>query len=245
MANFKFKDQVQLIKATLSEADTVTVLTGSGISADSGIPTFRGKNGLWKSRRAEELATPEAFSKDPRLVWEWYDWRRGIISSKEPNAGHFMIAELEKAFTRFHLITQNVDGLHEKGGSSNPIELHGNIWKVRCTQCNQVTFNFDVPIHILPTCKECGGLLRPHIIWFGEQLDDADMEKSYAAVQNSDVLFVIGTSGVVHPAASLAGIAKRNGAFVVEINLEETPISSEMDITLLGKAMDILPYFFD
>lgn len=245
MSKLEFKDQIQLIKEKLSQADTVTVLTGSGISAESGIPTFRGKEGLWKNHRAEELATPKAFSRDPRLVWEWYDWRRGMIATKEPNAGHFMVAELEKEFTRFHLITQNVDGLHEKGGSTNPIELHGNIWKVRCTQCHQVSFNFDVPIHILPTCKACGGLLRPHIVWFGEQLDDSDMEKSYAAVYQTDLMFVIGTSGVVHPAASLAGIAKRNGAFVVEINLEETPISHEMDVTLLGKAKNILPYFFD
>jgi NAD-dependent deacetylase len=245
MSKLEFKDQIQRIKEKLSEADSVTVLTGSGISADSGIPTFRGNDGLWKSHRAEELATPEAFSRDPRLVWEWYDWRRGIIATKVPNAGHFMVAELEKEFTRFHLITQNVDGLHEKGGSTNPIELHGNIWKVRCCQCHLVSFNFDVPIHILPTCNECGGLLRPHIIWFGEQLDDTDMEKSYAAVQHADLMFVIGTSGVVHPAASLAGIAKRNGAFLVEINLQETPISHEMDITLFGKAKDILPYFFD
>ncbi len=245
MSKLELKDKIQLIKEKLLQADSVTVLTGSGISADSGIPTFRGKDGLWKNHRAEELATPEAFSRDPRLVWEWYDWRRGIIATKEPNPGHFMVAELEKEFTRFHLITQNVDGLHEKGGSTNPIELHGNIWKVRCTQCYQISFNFDVPIHILPTCKECGGLLRPHIVWFGEQLDDTDMEKSYAAVQHADVMLVIGTSGVVHPAASLAGIAKRNGAFVVEINLEETPISNEMDITLFGKAKDLLPFFFD
>ena len=236
-----YQNQVKQVKDKLEKANTVTVLTGSGLSADSGIPTFRGKDGLWKEYRAEELATPEAFSKNPCLVWEWYDWRRGIIAAREPSAGHYIIAELEKLFTRFHLITQNVDGLHEKAGSTNPIEIHGNIWKVRCTRCHRISFDFDVPIHILPTCKECGGLLRPHIIWFGEQLDDIDMEKSYAAVENSDVLLVIGTSGIVHPAASFAGIAKRRGAYLVEINLEKTPISEEMDITILGKAKDILP----
>jgi NAD-dependent deacetylase len=235
--------QLDVIRNRLANSDSVTVLTGAGISADSGIPTFRGKDGLWKNHRAEDLATQAAFTRDPRLVWEWYDWRRGIIATKEPNTGHYLVAELEKAFARFHLITQNVDGLHEKGGSSNPIELHGNIWKVRCTHCNRVSFNFDVPLRILPTCKECGGLLRPHIVWFGEQLETSDMDKSYAAVQSSDVMFVIGTSGIIHPAASLAGIAKRNGAFLIEINLEKTPISEEMDYTLLGKAQDFLPYF--
>ncbi|MHB8482309.1 MAG: SIR2 family NAD-dependent protein deacylase, partial [Nitrospiria bacterium] len=235
--------QVKQVKEKLGKADTVTILTGSGISADSGIPTFRGNEGLWNKYRAEELATPEAFHRNPRLVWEWYDWRRGIIATKEPGAGHYIIAELEKNFTRFHLITQNVDGLHEKAGSANPVELHGNIWKVRCTQCHRVSFNFDVPLQILPTCSECGGLLRPHIVWFGEQLNDLDMEKSYAAVGQSDVMLVIGTSGVVHPAASFAGIAKRNGTYVVEINPEKTPISEDMDITILGKANDILPLF--
>lgn len=244
MSNLDLEENLNLVRNQVAQADCVTVLTGSGISADSGVPTFRGPEGLWRSHRAEELATREAFSKNPKLVWEWYDWRRQIISSKEPNAGHYVVAEMEKKFTRFHLITQNVDGLHEKGGSTNPIELHGNIWKVRCTHCHQVSFNFDVPIHILPTCKECGGLLRPHIVWFGEQLDDTDLEKSYAAVRNADVMFVIGTSGVVHPAASFAGIAKRNGAFLVEINLEETAISREMDITLLGHSKAILPQLF-
>ncbi|MBI1823175.1 MAG: NAD-dependent deacylase [Nitrospirae bacterium] len=237
------KEQIEITKKRLATANAVTVLTGSGISADSGIPTFRGEDGLWKNHRAEDLATQAAFARDPRLVWEWYDWRRGIIATKEPNPGHYMVAELEKSFTRFHLITQNVDGLHEKGGSTNPIELHGNIWKVRCTHCHRISFNFDVPIRLLPTCLECGGLLRPHIVWFGEQLETSDMDKSYAAVQHSDVMFVIGTSGVVHPAASLAGIAKRNGSFLVEINLEKTPISGEMDHTFLGRAQDILPHF--
>ncbi len=235
--------QIGLIKEKLEKADTVTVLTGAGISADSGVPTFRGNDGLWKHYRAEYLATPEAFLKNPELVWEWYDWRRRLIASKEPNAGHYMIAEMEKPFTRFHLITQNVDGLHEKAGSTNPVELHGNIWKVRCTVCHGISFNFDVPIKLLPLCKGCGGLLRPHIVWFGEPLDEIDIEKSYAAVSNSNVVLIIGTSGLVYPAASLAGIARENGAFVAEINLERTPISEEMDITLIGKAKDLLPFF--
>ena len=241
MPHQEIQNQIKELKEKLEKANAVTVLTGSGLSADSGIPTFRGKEGLWKEYRAEELATPGAFRDNPRLVWEWYDWRRGVIASKEPSAGHYIIAELEKHFTRFHLITQNVDGLHEKAGSANPIELHGNIWKIRCTQCHRISFNFDVPIHLLPACQECGGLLRPHIVWFGEQLEEIDMEKSYAAVEHSDVMLVIGTSGVVHPAASFAGIAKRKGAYVAEINLERSVISDDMDITLLGKAKDILP----
>ena len=245
MESEPLQSNIRIVRERLAKAELVTVLTGSGISADSGIPTFRGNEGLWKNFRAEALATPEAFSKDPRLVWEWYDWRRGIIASCEPNAGHYILAEMEKAFTRFHLITQNVDGLHEKAGSTSPIELHGNIWKVRCTACSKVSFNFDLPLKYPPECKLCGGLLRPHIVWFGESLDPEDLEKSAAALRVCEVMLVIGTSSLVYPAASFAGEAQRNGAFVAEINLEETPISNFMDVTLLGKGKDILPALID
>lgn len=240
MSLSQLQEKIGIVKEKLRKAGSVTVLTGAGLSADSGIPTFRGAEGLWKNFRAEELATPEAFLKDSGLVWGWYDWRRTIIAAKEPNAGHYMIAELEKLFSRFHLITQNVDGLHEKAGSTNPIELHGNIWKVRCTRCGQISFNFDVPVKIPPECRSCGGLLRPHIVWFGESLEPENLEKSYAALANSDLMFVIGTSGVVQPAASFAGMARSRGAFLVEINPEETAISEVMDIALQGKAGEIL-----
>jgi NAD-dependent deacetylase len=231
----------QIIRSRLASSCTLTVLTGAGISADSGIPTFRGREGLWKQFKPEDLATPQAFSNDPRLVWEWYNWRRGLIASKSPNAGHYVIAEMEKQVSRFHLVTQNVDGLHERAGSTNPIELHGNIWKVRCTHCHRISFNFETPLRILPTCAECGGLLRPHIVWFGEQLEEEVLEKTAAVLRQTDLMMIIGTSGIVHPAASFAGLAKSRGAFLVEINPERTPMSQEMDITLRGKGMEILP----
>ena len=152
------------VKARLAGARAVTVLTGAGISADSGVPTFRGADGLWRNHRAEDLATPEAFARNPRLVWEWYNWRRELLAAKIPNAAHHALVELEQRVERFWLITQNVDGLHPAAGSRNLSEIHGNIWKVRCTQCRQVQENRAVPIPMLPLCPACGGLLRPHIV---------------------------------------------------------------------------------
>ena len=219
----------------------MTVLTGAGISADSGVPTFRGQDGLWRNFRAEDLATPEAFARDPRLVWEWYDWRRALIATKRPNPAHYALMELERQHERFRLITQNVDGLHEAAGSRNVIELHGNIWKIRCTRCEVIRPNRDVPLALLPSCPGCGGLLRPHIVWFGESLDQQDISRSQEAVQDCEVLLIIGTSGVVYPAASFASIARAAGAFVVEINLDPTPNSSLVHIALEGRAKDIVP----
>jgi len=238
-------DQTGKIKERIAKARAITVLTGAGISADSGIPTFRGEVGLWRNFRAEDLATPGAFARNPRLVWEWYDWRRGIIASKSPNAGHQALVEMEKRCPRFTLITQNVDGFHALAGNRNIVELHGNIWKVRCTQCGQVSVNRDVPIQILPYCKPasggCGGLLRPHIVWFGEALDSRDIEKSMAALQSCDLMLVIGTSGVVWPAASFAEVAKSSGAYVVEVNLDPSAHSIVVDEVLLGRASEALP----
>lgn len=234
------KEDIQDIKKRLHNAETVTVLTGAGISAESGVPTFRGKDGLWKNFRPEDLANPEAFKKNPKLVWEWYDSRRQTLWRLKPNPGHIAIAEMEKRAKNFALITQNVDGLHQLAGSKNVIELHGNIWRVKCTACGKVNLNRDMPIKILPFCG-CGGLLRPDVVWFGEMLSDNALTKAFAASNSCDIMFVIGTSGVVHPAASLALRAKDEGAFVVEINIENTPLSVSADATLLGKAGDILP----
>lgn len=234
-------DNYSTIRSRLSQAASICVLTGAGISADSGVPTFRGKDGLWQNFRAEDLATPEAFSRDPRLVWEWYNWRREIIATKSPNAAHHALVEMERRTRSFHLITQNVDGLHGKAGSENLIEIHGNIWKVRCTACGSITENHDVPIVILPYCSECGGLLRPHIVWFGESLDPLDIERSMDALQTCEILLIIGTSGVVHPAAAFASTAKRGGAYVIEINLEETPNSYLVDEVLIGRASELVP----
>jgi len=233
------------IRSRISNASSIAVLTGAGISADSGVPTFRGEDGLWRNFRADELATPHAFRKDPGLVWEWYNWRREIIATKNPNAAHHALVKLERQTRSFTLITQNVDGLHEKAGSKNITEIHGNIWKTRCTACGDVSHNFDVPIDSLPHCKKCNGLLRPHIVWFGESLDPADIKRSMDAMRTCEVLLVIGTSGIVQPAASFVSAAKEAGAYVVEINIEETPNSYLVDEVLAGRASDVVPLLTD
>lgn len=230
-----------ILKERLAAAQSITVLTGAGISADSGVPTFRGADGLWRNFRAEDLATPEAFERDPRVVWEWYNWRRELIAAKKPNPAHVAIAELEHRCAQFWLITQNVDGLHRTAGSQRLSEIHGNIWMVRCTACGQVTENRDVPIRILPACRNCQNLLRPHIVWFGESLAEEDLRRCYTALQSSDLCLVIGTSGVVYPAAGFASIAKAAGAFVAEINLDRTPQSDVIDLSLQGRAKDLVP----
>jgi len=229
------------LKERLQNARSVAVLTGAGISADSGVPTFRGQDGLWRNFRAEDLATPDAFSRDPRLVWEWYDWRRGLIATKDPNPAHHALVELERRYEHFCVLTQNVDGLHEVAGSRNLIELHGNIWKLRCTHCGRVRMNREVPLALLPYCAECRGLLRPHIVWFGESLHPEDLSRSEDALRSCELLLIIGTSGVVYPAASFASVARAAGAFVVEINLERTPTSALVDVSVQGRAKDLLP----
>lgn len=208
----------------------VVVLTGAGISAESGIPTFRGKDGLWKQRNPMELATPEAFHKNPKLVWEWYDWRRQKIKEAKPNKGHIILAKMEKNYEDVCLITQNVDGLHWRAGSKKVIELHGNIWRVKCLKCKESYFLHDTPLReIPPTCKHCGGLLRPGVVWFGESLPIDLLEEAYAHSTEADVFLVVGTSSQVYPAAELPIVAKRSGAKLIEVNLEETPVSSIAD----------------
>src|SRR5918995_2585078 len=188
---------LDLLKRKLQSARSLAILTGAGISADSGVPTFRGPDGLWRNFRAEDLATPEAFARDPRLVWEWYNWRRELIATTTPNPAHIAVAEFERRFEEFWLITQNVDGLHRAAGSEKLSEIHGNIWKVRCTGCGRVSDNTDVPIQLLPACEQCGRLLRPHIVWFGESLDSLDLERSHEALTSCDLVLIVGTSGVV------------------------------------------------
>lgn len=234
-----------IVKQRLAATRRITVLTGAGISADSGVPTFRGADGLWRNYRAEDLATPEAFERNPRLVWEWYNWRRELIATKQPNEAHKAIAELERRCPDFWLITQNVDGLHRDAGSQKVSEIHGNIWKVRCTGCGVVEDNRDVPVPLLPSCPRCEALLRPHIVWFGESLCTVDLDSCSRALQHCDVLLVIGTSGVVYPAAGFASVAKEAGAFVAEINPDSTPQSSLVDVSLQGRAKDLVPLLFD
>ncbi len=234
-------DQILLARTQLESARNVTVLTGAGISADSGVPTFRGADGLWRNFRAEDLATPEAFLRDPRLVWEWYNWRREILATKQPNQAHHALVRLEERMKHFHLITQNVDGLHRLAGSRQISELHGDIWKVRCTSCRLVIDNRDVPLSLLPHCRTCGGLLRPHIVWFGEALDEQVLATSFRAAESCNLMVIVGTSGLVYPAAMLMPAAKANGAFVIEINLDSTPNSPDAALSLQGRAKDIVP----
>ncbi|MCK4596038.1 NAD-dependent deacylase [candidate division WOR-3 bacterium] len=225
----------------LSKCNFLVVLTGSGVSAESGIPTFRGKDGLWKNFRAEELATKSAFEKNPKLVWEWYDWRRQIINKARLNRAHLAIARLEKMFEQFFLITQNVDGLHSRAGNKKLAELHGNIWRLRCTTCGKVSFNVDVPLKEIPPICKCSGILRPDIVWFGESLQERNLAKTYASTSECDVMLVVGTSGIVYPAASIPFIAKDRGARIIEVNLEETPITQIADVSIFSKAGEILP----
>ncbi len=215
----------------------IRVLTGAGISAESGIPTFRGKDGLWKKYDPMELATPEAFRRDPKLVWEWYDWRRQLIAEAQPNEGHKVLAQMEKEFPDFWLITQNVDGLHQKAGSEKVIELHGNIWKVKCIRCGKENYDYRTPLpEIPPKCDSCGGLLRPGVVWFGESLPMDALQKAYELSKEAEVFIVVGTSAQVYPAAELPLVAKRNGARLVEVNPEETPLTPYADISLREKA---------
>lgn len=225
----------------LQQARSVAVLTGAGVSAESGVPTFRGQNGLWKQYRAEELATPGAFARDPKLVWEWYDWRRGVIVQARPNAGHRALVELENRLPSFNLITQNVDGLHELAGSRNVLRLHGSIWTVRCLECGGEREDRRAPLPEVPPRCECGGMLRPGVVWFGEALPAKVWQEAETAARSADVFLLIGTSAVVYPAAGLAQAAKASGARVVEINIAETALSAGIDEFLKGPSGELLP----
>jgi len=235
------EQQIKALRDVLARAERVTALTGAGISAESGVPTFRGADGLWRNYNVMELATPHAFARDPELVWEFYNWRRNLISGLTCNPGHRALVDLEARVPHFTLITQNVDGLHLTAGSNNLLEIHGNLWKVRCTQCHNLSLDRSPDMGLLPKCGQCGGLLRPHVVWFGESLDPALLNRAIQASRSCQVMLVIGTSAVVQPAASLAVEAKEAGAVVAEINLEETPNSGMMDFVLLGKSGEILP----
>lgn len=229
------------VRERLAGASAVAVLTGAGISAESGIPTFRGAGGLWKNFRAEDLATPKAFAADPKLVWEWYDSRRGLIAAAEPNAGHRALAEMRSRFARFTLATQNVDGLHHRAGSTDALRLHGDIWTLRCTACGREREDFRTPLPELPPRCVCGALERPGVVWFGETLPDDVWEQALQAAREAGVFLVIGTSAVVYQAAGLVELAKTSGATVVEINVAATPVSHLVDISWRAPAAQALP----
>jgi NAD-dependent deacetylase len=232
---------VGTIRDWLRESQCVTVLTGAGVSAESGVPLFRGAGGLWQKHRPEDLATPQAFARDPRLVWEWYDWRRARVAETKPNPGHYALVELEQYVPDFTLITQNVDGLHDRAGSRNVLKLHGDIWQLRCTDCRQQINNTDVPLVELPPYCSCGALLRPAVVWFGEALSTDVLQTAADAAARAQVFLVIGTSALVQPAASLPLMAQKNGARLVEINPQTTPLSAHADINLVGPAGELLP----
>ena len=228
----------------LQHARTITAITGAGVSAASGIPTFRGADGYWKKMRPEVLASREGFEHDPRLVWEWYDWRRQVIREAKPNAAHEVLA----AWTRrpgFTLITQNVDGLHELAGAERLIRLHGSIWHVRCWQpcaAGRRPWRDDTtPFPALPpVCPHCGSLIRPGVVWFGEALDPEDVVAASSATK-CDVFLTIGTSSVVYPAAGFVHQARAHGGMTIEINPEATDASGNVDLSLRGRAEDVLP----
>jgi NAD-dependent protein deacetylase/lipoamidase len=222
------------------EAERVAVLTGAGISAESGVPTFRGPDGLWRKFRAEQLATPEAFARDPKLVWEWYDSRRAKLAALEPNAGHLALVELERRKKSFTLITQNVDGLHDRAGSRNVLKLHGDIWTVRCGACGNRRRDERAHIEELPPRCACGGMERPGVVWFGEPLPADELERSVDAAGSAEVFLVVGTSATVYPAAALIPLAQRAGAKVIEVNTETTPVSGMADASLRGASAGIL-----
>jgi len=243
----------------LSSAQTVCILSGAGVSAESGVPTFRGEEGLWKSHSPEELATPSAFRRDPRLVWEWYDWRRGKIRECRPNPGHEALAQFALGSRKARIVTQNVDGLHEAaargcaGGADPspalPLELHGSIFRIRCTSCTYKISHRD-PIATetredLPRCPVCSALLRPDIVWFGESLDQEVLSEAFRVAQASQVCLVVGTSALVQPAASIPLATHDAGGRIIEVNPTETPLTPLARISLRGASGELLPELLD
>lgn len=236
--------EIAQVRGWIEAASSIAVLTGAGISAESGIPTFRGPGGLWRSYRPEQLATPSAFQCDPVLVWEWYLWRRQLIAKAAPNAGHSALAFLEqqRAPGTFTLITQNVDGLHSRAGSRNLLELHGSIWITRCSSCHLGRRDDRTSIESLPPrCPGCGAQERPGVVWFGESLPADTWLAAESAVSRCDVFLIAGTSAVVYPAAGLAALAKQSGARIIEVNPEETPVTGICDASFRSPSAQLLP----
>jgi NAD-dependent deacetylase len=230
-----------MFEARLTAASNIVAFTGAGISAESGVPTFRGDDGIWKKFKPEELANMSAFMKNPDLVWEWYAHRRTVIGKTEPNAGHCALVRLAEVVPRCTVVTQNIDNLHRRAGSRNVIELHGNIERSYCMTCGTAFDHARTDDSAVPSCLKCGGRIRPDVVWFGEALPDDEWEDAVRATQNADIFLSIGTSAVVYPAASLPMLAKRSGAYLVEINPDETPLTPMVDEYLRGKSGDVLP----
>lgn len=230
------------LRKLLAGAHRIAVFTGAGISAESGVPTFRGEDGLWKKFRPEELANIDAFLRNPDLVWQWYQHRREVISSVRPNPGHLAIAAMDERYASCVVVTQNIDNLHRRAGSRTVHELHGNIERNYCLSCGYRPTPAEIEgLTAAPRCAKCGGLVRPDVVWFGELLPEEAWNASVLAAEAAEVFFSVGTSSVVYPAASLPQIARRAGAYLVEVNIERTDISPMADEVLLGKSGDILP----
>lgn len=227
----------------LRDSEYLVALTGAGISKESNVPTFRGEDGLWRNYDPMQLATPSAFMRNPKLVWEWYAWRQGLITECSPNPAHLTLASLEEKGYLKSLITQNVDGLHRRAGSINVLEVHGDLWATKCISCSFHGRLFK-PVEQAPLCPECGQLLRPNVVWFGESLDPTIMSKVYDELSRADTILVVGTSALIQPAASFPLIVKQSGGKIVEINVERTPLTGLADVHIEGKAGEILPEIF-
>lgn len=227
----------------LRSAARVAVLTGAGVSAESGLPTFRGAGGLWEGQRVQDVATPFAFQRDPALVWRFYNARRANLKKVSPNPAHLALVELEKRLgaERFTLITQNVDGLHQTAGSANVLELHGNLARVRCTSCAVIEDRAGETLDDLPHCRHCGGLLRPDIVWFHEALSEDIWQQAERRARECNCFLVVGTSAIVYPAAGLVEHAREEGARVIEVNLVATDASHQAHVGLYGPAGEVLP----
>jgi NAD-dependent deacetylase len=221
----------------------IAVLTGAGVSKASGIPTYRdGADSLWNNYHPQQLATPEAFARDPKLVWEFYDWRRQNMARAKPNPAHLTLAEMEATLPNFTLVTQNIDGLHREAGNKNILYLHGDIWLVRCTECDYHGEDRRVPLPELPPrCPRCGAMLRPDIVWFGEALNPQTLYQAEQAFRAADIALVVGTSAVVYPAAYLPFYTIEHGGRVIEFNMERTALSQYATETILGPSEHTLP----
>lgn len=255
MSDVEMSRELADARALLADAEKICVLTGAGVSAESGVPTFRGEEGLWKNYRAEELATPQAFRRDPRMVWEWYDWRRRKIGACAPNPGHYALAELALGPRSVRIVTQNVDGLHEwaareVAGAGDPspalpLEVHGSIFRVKCVACSYQASHRDPIEHdsaeALPRCPACRALLRPAVVWFGENLDGRVLTEAFDAARAASVCIVAGTSALVHPAASVPLATLESGGKLIEVNPEPTPLTGMAASSLRGGSGRVLP----
>ncbi len=233
-------DALKDVPRLIVNSKYLIALTGAGISKESDVPTFRGEDGLWHEYDAMNLATPQAFQRNPNLVWEWYSWRQSLIADCSPNAAHKILAKWEQMSLLKAIITQNVDGLHYRAGSRRVMKVHGDLWATRCTSCDY-SGRLSRPAEGIPSCPQCGSSLRPDVVWFGESLDPSVMSDVYSELGRADTCLVIGTSALVQPAASFPLMIKRNGGAVVEINIETTPLTQHADYHLSGKAGEVLP----